>query len=1179
MKPRKLKIMGLNSFNEEQEIDFSILTEKGFFGIFGPTGSGKSTILDAITIALYGEISRSSKNKLEFINSDRNDMNIYYEFEMGSSSNRKIYTSERHYKRKKDGGIACDRAVLRDITTDEKEILSEGSNAVTESITGLIGLKCDDFTRSVVLPQGKFSDFLKLTKGDRGKMLERILNLEEFGSKIAFKVKGEIAIKKSELDVTYGAMSRYEGLSTEKYEEMKSKLMEADQQLVKLKIEKQQLAEDYDKYKAVWQEQQELKGYEDRKLKLLERAGEMELARLKLKTGRAALLVKPYMDNLNDTINKLEQSKLRMEKLDKSHKTLSEQLEKTKSDYLKAYETKERELPIFIEKEARLNEAVKFEVDISGLEKEIKSLRQQYQAIKTEAAGITEELSKNQQEKEILLSEIDSIIEGLSKGSITSEYRERVHGAVEVEREYNETSRRLKDQNLKIQELGAHLVKDKSIHQEMTSQKEALEGEILELNKLRKSLSDAIPGTNEDIVAKTSQSLQLKNDFERAKDTFEGINGLKQELQNLELKRGKLEGQLEELAGKLKLTEAKLDQYEKELKRLERADMAGHLAETIEEGEACPVCGSIHHPRLAELVVTEDQNRFKNEIAVLKKEFENGKLGEANYKMELSGIISELKLKQQAMAELTEKLGGSTLQDMEKATQDAQTELVTLKSAVEKYEVEVKKADEKVKSITEEMNLLKLEYIKLTTTLGKDEELFNAETKSAAELKEKFIILEQRYVRLTNELGVSNILQEYERLNKSLREAEESRKREQQLRNRIFILDGQRNELETKKALVSSNLEQVGVTGREKTNEMNRLITRKEEYSENRNPAEYLSEIKRLASAVKELETKLKQSYEEENQLLIKVSEDKVSEAKNHSLLKDTLTENSSKLNQMLSENGFENSEAAQNAFLLSGSLDELDREIQDYDNKHRTLLDNISRLHKKLEDRAIDEVTWGKLLGDRQQNEVLLEEITKYRAAQHRDLESMERDFEDIKQLEKQRKEQEKEMALLNDIMDLISGNKFVEFAATNQLKYIAMEASKRLGIITRGRYALELDSSNEFVMRDDFNGGIRRSSDTLSGGETFLTSLCLALSLSSNIQLKGSAPLEFFFLDEGFGTLDTELLEVVISSLERLRNDRLCVGIISHVEELKARVPVKLLLQSATIEGNGSKVTIEYS
>ena len=97
-------------------------------------------------------------------------------------------------------------------------------------------------------------------------------------------------------------------------------------------------------------------------------------------------------------------------------------------------------------------------------------------------------------------------------------------------------------------------------------------------------------------------------------------------------------------------------------------------------------------------------------------------------------------------------------------------------------------------------------------------------------------------------------------------------------------------------------------------------------------------------------------------------------------------------------------------------------------------------------------------------------------------------------------------------------------------------MDASERLKKITNGRYSIELDGDDfnenketgnydvaNFVIRDDFNGGTRRIPKSLSGGEVFLTSLSLALALSSKIQLKNNAPLETFFLDEGFGSLDS--------------------------------------------------------
>ena len=182
-------------------------------------------------------------------------------------------------------------------------------------------------------------------------------------------------------------------------------------------------------------------------------------------------------------------------------------------------------------------------------------------------------------------------------------------------------------------------------------------------------------------------------------------------------------------------------------------------------------------------------------------------------------------------------------------------------------------------------------------------------------------------------------------------------------------------------------------------------------------------------------------------------------------------------------------------------------------------------------------------------------------------------------KELEKSRDVISHKLALQRDLEKLFRGKKFVEFVASNQLRYVSMEAGRRLKEITGGNYGLEVDQDSRFLIRDYKNGGAQRDASTLSGGETFVASLALALSLSSQIQLKGTAPLELFFLDEGFGTLDDNLLEVVMDSLEKIHNDRLSVGIISHVEAIKNRVPLKLIVTPAEAGMGGSKVKIEIS
>lgn len=150
-------------------------------------------------------------------------------------------------------------------------------------------------------------------------------------------------------------------------------------------------------------------------------------------------------------------------------------------------------------------------------------------------------------------------------------------------------------------------------------------------------------------------------------------------------------------------------------------------------------------------------------------------------------------------------------------------------------------------------------------------------------------------------------------------------------------------------------------------------------------------------------------------------------------------------------------------------------------------------------------------------------------------------------------------------------------------------MDASERLKKITNGRYAIELDGDDfnenketgnydvaNFVIRDDFNGGTRRIPKSLSGGEVFLTSLSLALALSSKIQLKNNAPLETFFLDEGFGSLDSYALDAVMDSLEKLSTEKINVGIITHVEEIKNRIQSKIIVEPP--DGiDGTKIKVE--
>ena len=188
--------------------------------------------------------------------------------------------------------------------------------------------------------------------------------------------------------------------------------------------------------------------------------------------------------------------------------------------------------------------------------------------------------------------------------------------------------------------------------------------------------------------------------------------------------------------------------------------------------------------------------------------------------------------------------------------------------------------------------------------------------------------------------------------------------------------------------------------------------------------------------------------------------------------------------------------------------------------------------------------------------------------------LESMKSDFEKIKNIEKELPEIIKVYDDAKELANLFRGKALVEFIAEEYMIEITCNANDKLNMLMGGRYELEFENS-DFVVYDNFNDHKPRPVQTLSGGETFLVSLSLALAISETISFSSNKNMEFFFLDEGFGTLDNELIESVISALYKLESQNLKIGLISHVKELEEEIKNKILVEKATdVEGSNLKI-----
>lgn len=183
-------------------------------------------------------------------------------------------------------------------------------------------------------------------------------------------------------------------------------------------------------------------------------------------------------------------------------------------------------------------------------------------------------------------------------------------------------------------------------------------------------------------------------------------------------------------------------------------------------------------------------------------------------------------------------------------------------------------------------------------------------------------------------------------------------------------------------------------------------------------------------------------------------------------------------------------------------------------------------------------------------------------RAAADQDVNLLDKEIAEATQLGKEVARLAEEAAVAEELGRLMKTNNFIEWLIAEALDVIVVDGSRTLRELSGGQFSLTVGPQGEFFVIDHRNADEQRSVRTLSGGETFQASLALALALSDQVRhlaSNGAPALDAIFLDEGFGTLDPESLEVVAATIENLGRDGRVVGIITHVRELADRVPVR--------------------
>ena len=1074
MKILELRFKNLNSLYGEWLIDFTDpeYESNGIFALTGPTGAGKSTILDAICLALYGatpRLGKITKSGNEIMS--RQTGECYAEVLFESQSGRfRCHWEQRRARKKAEGKLQDQEHQISN--ADTKKPIETKKSLVSGVIEEKTGMDFDRFTRSILLAQGGFDTFLKADAEQKSKILEQITGTEIY-SEISRRVHERQRDERDKLNLLQAETSGIVILETEQEKEIQQ-LLDAKQ-----KQEKELSAKTTETGKAIsW-----LTTIEGLTNEIQSLSGE-------------ASELKTKFEDFKPERNKLVLA-IKASSLEGKYATLTAIRKHQSDDYtalkkgedalpeLKASATKQVDCLEAAEKlTAKCKEELK---KTSPLIKKIRSLDQkiadQEKAVSESSETCSKEKEKIEKDKQARVKEQDK-------------------------RGESEKSLKTAEEYLKEHAEDEWLISGLAGIEEQFTNLLAGQKEITQKKADLKDTNHAKVEVSKKLDAASEQCDLSKKDLKKA---------------SMNLQQGKTA--LSELLGGKLLREYRTEKESllREMAYINKIEKLEDHRSKLEDGKPCPLCGSSEHPFVEGEIPVPDE--IEEKIKSLTKLITMAEDHEAAIK-----IMEKAENEARNHLNESEKLESTTAN----AKKTAEKSLVRLKDDLSKLQAGFGELKLTVLGklqplgITEfpESDLSLLldslksrlkawqEHAKQKTETEKElasidseikglNKVIETQNKALIETQEKLERLKKEYaVRLDEReklYGDKKPDVEETRLNEAIENAENvernTRKLNVEWQEKLVItiksietlkkgIEQRESVLDKEKKTYSAALEQIGFSDEKQFLEARLTIDERETLS---------SQAKKLDDAQTELKARKK----------------------------DRETRLSTEIEKKTTEK----------------TLEELELQLKEYEKSLKELRDAIVTFKHKLIE-----------------NTKAKERIKEKRSA-----------------IEAQTKECHR-WEKLHGLIGSVDGKKYRNFAQGLTFEVMVSHANLQLEKMT-DRYLLIRDEEQplELNVVDNYQAGEIRSTKNLSGGESFIVSLTLALGLSKMASRK--VRVDSLFLDEGFGTLDEEALETALETLSGLQQDGKLIGIISHVSALKERISTQISI--APVSGGRSSLT----
>jgi DNA repair protein SbcC/Rad50 len=1142
MRPLRLELSGFTCFREHTTIDFSDLE---LFAIVGQTGAGKSSILDALTFALFEKTPRlGNKPAKELISQGSLGMSLALEFE---ASDGRIYRVARTYTQKNSEPRFERKDGEKWVTVSEKTKKTD----IASAIESVVGLDFEAFTKAVLLPQGEFDRFLRGKPDERRSLLKNLIGLDriEWMQKRAGEMAREAKNLSAALQIQLEALQNATpealeqlhqkqqqcqedlGNNSRALEDSRNALTEArevERLELALSQTKRELERLHTQENTIQQQQQRmlearrvagvlplLDTLERQQARLVQQQRQaqtshqqqqaaqtqVQSAQDALDAARDAALATPQLER------QIESLSLLLPRLERLH-SLGGKLENAKTGTVFA--------------ENRWSDLERLEAELPQLERLGKQL---------------EELERRREQ----LKEVGQKLE-LSKDNLAAQ-EAALHSAT--------TAAQTAQQQLEVAQTNAQEIPKL---EQALRQLEGLRPQLERLAALGGSLDDALssaPTFSESIwarlgVVQSEQKTWQKLQKDQGKYTSE-LHSAQLEVQRWTRQYQDSQDAVDTARDAGQDLKAKLETLEQDLERAKHENAAAALLHGAKIGDPCPICGT----PLSSLPNLDD-----SAVATVQAHLQHTKL--------------ELEQMRERFLSLRETASShkASLTNAEQTVQRSQTALDATRLERQQLEqswTDVLPSSDDPKSA--------LQHVKAAQIAGLAHGLLQAgaadapsRSQALESQKQSLQHAEQRasqahtqaqnaLARAESALHAANTLLET-RQSEAKAAQQEGLRLEQQ---RLDLLAERQAWLAKLESALGSHSQPHLALKNAKAALLSGFAAELVAAGASKTLAQDIENLRHSRRQLERAEQHAKETLSSAKAELAAAGAAN-SAAQTNLATAQTDTEHAQQaVSSALFALNLPDAAAAKAAALPEAEIQRFETAIQQHQHALAAVQQKAAELQTQLSKRSLEQPV-AALVTHVQNLELQTQNLRGMLGRLEAEEGQLREKIQNAKDLRRQQNALEKRFDTYGVLALDLRGNEFQDYLLAGVQQQLLSKATRTMQSITKQRYSLELIDA-EFQVRDAWNGLEARGVKTLSGGESFIASLCLALSLSD--YLAGNQALGALFLDEGFGTLDSDALEMVASTLEGLNTTGRMVGVITHVSSLADRLPVRLMIE----------------